>query len=182
MKGLLIGGVVVGGIVMGLAGSYISNYNKANTFEKNISAQYKQNQNALSALTLTVMETAQVPSMYKDDLKEVISSGLQGRYGEGGSKAFFQALTENYPGQLEPKLYENIQIAIESGRKDFAQEQKMLIDKVRVYETSLGYFWSGTMMSMAGYPKINLEEFKVIVSNEALQTFTKGVDSGMKLR
>lgn len=177
--GILIALLAIGGII-GLM--YVSNYNKAVKHEEAIIAQYDSNRNALSALTLTVMESAQVPEIARDDLKDVISSALEGRYGEDGSNAMFQAMTEAYPGELSSELYTNIQNQIESGRRNFANNQDMLLAKVQGYRTDLRSFVSGTFMGAAGFPELNLEDYTIVVSQDAQDAFNSGVDGGMTLR
>lgn len=175
--------------VCGLAGviaivgiNFVSAYNFGNRTERAIEAQYEQNKNVLSRLSNSVVEAAKVPALAKDHIKEIVAEAMEGRYGSDGSKAVFQAITENYPGQIDPSLYLKIQTMIESGRTDFAAEQSKLIDKVRIYKTELGTVWRGTFLSVAGYPKINLDEFKIIQSNYTLKSFETGVDEGIKLQ
>lgn len=175
-----IGAIV--GVVMIAGGSYMSAYNLGNRSEKVIQAQYEQNQNSLSAYSNKVMEAVQIPNLAKDNLKEVIQSAMQGRYGDQGSKAVFQSIKEAYPGTVDPALYTKIQIIIDSGRTDFAEEQKKLIDKVRVYRTNLDSLWTGTWLGIAGYPKINLEDYKIIKSDYANDSFKSGIDKGLKIK
>ncbi|AKF13626.1 hypothetical protein PHIN3_363 [Sinorhizobium phage phiN3] len=172
--------VIVGGIAAVGFLSYSSAYNKGNRLENGITAQYEQNQNKLSQLSNSVMEAAQVPEMAKEDLKEVIESAMSGRYGND-KNLLFKSVTEAYPGQIDPKLYTRIQDLIESGRRDFASEQTMLIDKVRVYKTELGTLWGGMWMSVAGYPKINLDDYKIIISDYTADAFKTKRDKGLKL-
>jgi hypothetical protein len=176
-------GAVVGLAAFVLGGSYISAYNQGNRMEKVISATYQNNQNVLSTYYQKVQEVAQVPGMMKDDLKEVITGALAGRYGPNGSQAVFNWVKENYPGTVDASLYKKIQQVIESGRDEFKISQTRLIDQKRAYETELGSFWTGTWMRIAGYPKVNLADFKVILTTETKEVFDKGVEKGpLKLR
>jgi Flp pilus assembly pilin Flp len=163
-------------------GSYFSAASKGNRLENAIEAQYEQNQNSLSKLSLSVVEAAQVPGMARDDIKDVVKSAMEGRYGADGSKAVFQSIKEAYPGQIDPSLYVKIQNIIESGRTDFAVEQEKLIGKVQGYKTELGAPWSGLWLNIAGYPKIDLADFKAVKSNYTVDTFKSGVDTGIKLK
>lgn len=160
---------------------YITYANMGNRLENGIIAQYKENQNTLTKLSNSVMEAAQVPEMAKNNLKEVIESAMQGRYGAGGSKAFVQAITENYPGSIDPSLYVKLQQLIESGRADFRSEQSKLIDKVRVYKTETGYVWSGFWLSLAGYPKIDFDKYDIVISDYTDNAFQTKRDNGLKL-
>lgn len=182
MKALLIiGALFVGVVALGVT-SYIGAYNSGNVLENSIKAQYSQNQNKLSEMTSSIMEAAQVPAMARDDLEKVIKAGLEGRYGEGGSGALLQAMTEAYPGQLDSALYSKLQQMIESRRRDFSEEQKLLIEKKRAYEVALGYFWGGMWMKVAGYPKIDLAEYTIVTNAETQEIFKTKTDKTMQLR
>jgi hypothetical protein len=155
--------------------------NEGNRLENNIIAQYEENKNKLSTLSTSVMEAAQVPEMAKNDLKEVVESAMQGRYGDGGSKAYVQAITEAYPGQIDPSLYVRIQNMIESGRRDFSAEQTKLNEKTRIYKTRLGEVPGGLIMKMVGYPKINFKDYEIIISDYTADAFTTKRDKGIQL-
>lgn len=163
-------------------GSYISNYNYGNEAENQIKAEYKNMENILAQYSLKVKEVAQVPGMMADDLTRVTREALTGRYGADGSKAVFQWIQENYPGQVDASLYKQIQQVIEAGRDKFENAQTKFIDTKRVYETNLGYFWKGLWLRIAGYPKINLDDYKIISSGHAQKAFETGVDEEIKLR
>lgn len=183
-KWLLIIGVSVGillTIIMIVAGSYISAYNTGNRLEKVIVAQYDNNKNILSKYHTKIQEAVQVPEMYKNDFKEVVVGAMEGRYGEGGSKATFQWLKEHNI-DFDSSLYTKIQQMIEAGRNEFGNEQTKLIDKKRIYETKLGNLWGGTWLRIAGYPKIDLSKFNIVVAETAQEIFNSGNDKALKLR
>lgn len=171
---------ILGGIVA-IPGCGIYNAAKTgNRLENGITAQYEENQNKLSALSNSVLEAVQVPELAKNDLKEVIKSAMEGRYGSD-KNLLAKSVTEAYPGAIDPSLYVKIQNLIESGRRDFAAEQTKMIDKTRVYKTALGEPIGGLFLSFAGYPKINLDDYKIIVSDYTADSFAKKRDSGLKL-
>jgi hypothetical protein len=182
MKTALFG--VIGFIVL-LIGvvvtSYISNYNYGNRIEKQIEAEYENTQNILSQYSNKIAEIAQVPGMARDDLKEVYTEVMGGRYGDNGSKAMMQWITEQNP-QLDASLYTNIQQAMEAGRTKFENAQTKLIDHKRQYETNLGYLWKGTWLRIAGYPKLDLDEIKIIKSDYSNEAYESGVENGIQLR
>jgi len=169
-------------VLLVIIGSYVSNYNYGNEAEKGIKAGYSNMENILAQYSLKVKEVAQVPGMMTDDLKEVISAGMTGRYGEDGSKAVFQWIKEAYPGKVDPSIYKQIQQVMEAGRNKFENEQTKFIDVKRAYETNLGYLWKGFWLRMAGYPTINLDDYKIISSGHARDTFETGIDEGIQLR
>jgi|SRR3989344_3461173 len=186
MKTALVTGLSVLGVIVAIVvvafGSYVSNYNYGNRAEKTIVAEYENMENILGQYSLKVSEAAQVPGMKTDDLKTVLDGAMSGRYGKEGSKAVFQWIQENYPGQVSDTLYVQIQQIVEAGRNKFENAQTKFIDTKRVYETDLGSFWKGFWLSAAGYPKIKLAEYKIISSEHAQEAFETGVDKGLKLR
>lgn len=164
-----------------LAFSYISAYNTGNRMEQALKATFANNENILAQFGQKVAEVVQVPDMARDDLIAVTREALQGRYGAEGSQAVFQMLTEQNPS-IDPGLYRQIQQVIEGGRNEFQNAQTRLIDQKRAYETALGSFWQGMWLRIAGYPKVNLEDFKVISTSRAQQVFESGVEAPMQLR
>lgn len=183
-KGLIITLCVIGFLVMFVGGMFLSGvgvYNGAVRMEKGVVAQYEQNQNNLSQYSNKIGEMVQIPTMYKDDFKEVLTGALQGRYGKDGSKATFQFLKE-HEINFDSSLYAKIQTVIEAGRNHFEADQKTLIDKKRQYETKLDTFPGNIVLGALGFPKINLADYKILKSEYAADAFKKGVESGLKLR
>lgn len=173
---------VLGVIVAIAVGSYVSNYNYGNAAEKTIAAEYENMENILAQYSLKVKEAAQVPGMKTEDLQAVMRDAMTGRYGENGSQAAFQWIQENYPGQVTDGLYVQIQQIMEAGRNKFENAQTKFIDTKRAYETNLGYLWKGMWLRIAGYPKINLDDYKIISSGHAKKAFETGVDEAIQLR
>lgn len=166
-----------------LIGSYISAANYGNRAQKDIEAVWVNNQNVLASYTAKVQEAVQVPAMYKDDLKEVITTALAARYGEGGSKATFQWLKEhNIP--FNDTTYIKVQQIIESGRNEFQNQQTRLIDAKRAYETNLGYVWMGFWLKTAGYPTSDFDfnKYKPVVLADTAAIFESGVQTPLQLR
>ncbi len=168
-------------VILTLTGSYISAKNSGNRAENAIVASHEDMQNILSQYTLKVMEVSQVPAMYKDDLKEIVSGVFTGRYGDNGSQAAFQMISEKNP-TLDSSMYKQIQQIMESGRNKYENSQTRLIDTKRAYKDNLGSFWMGAWMGVAGYPKIDLNKYDIIRSEQAVETFKTGIDKGIKLR
>ena len=184
--------IVTVAILVIISGSLIINYahyaNYGHQSETRIEKEYENLQNVLSQYTLKVAEITQVPSMYKDDMKEVMTAIMAARYGEGGSKAMFQWFKENNLN-LDPSLYKKIQVVIEAGRNSFQTAQTRFIDIKATYIYKLGYVWSGFWLKLAGYPKINVgypkgsqDDYPIVKSNKAIETFKTGVDKGLTLR
>lgn len=170
-------------VSIGLIGtvSYFSAYNKANSMEQQIKATFENNKNVLSGYTNSIAEAAQIPAMQRDDLSKIYTDVMTGRYGENGSKALFQFINEQNPN-VNSEVYAKLQTMIEAGRAKFTTNQEKLIDQKRSYETNLGSAWTGMFMHMAGYPKINLDDYITVVNNTTIQTYQTGIDDAMKLR
>lgn len=170
------------GIMLTLFGSYVSAVNYGAVAEAGIKAAYTNNQNVLAQYSQKVQEVAQVPAMYADDVSRVTKEAIEGRYGANGSKAVFQWLKEQNP-KLDSAVYTKIQQVVESGRDEFKTAQTRLIDEKRVYETALNTFWRGLWLRIAGYPKINLDDYRVITTAQTDATFAAGKETApIKLR
>jgi hypothetical protein len=174
--GLIVSGCIVVVVGIFLVANYISFANEGVKHEEGIKAAYEDNKNVLGQYSLKVVEAAGVTSKFAEDLTEVTTAALSGRYGENGSQATFQWIKENYPGTLDPALYGKVQQIIESGRTDFQNKQTALNDRKRVYNERLAFFWSGLWLGFAGYPKIDLDEYKIITSQHAVDSFENGVE------
>ena len=155
--------------------SYISAHNTANALEKSIVATYDNNKVILAQYGL------KVPEIAREDTRVLIREAIQGRYGADGSKAVFQAISEQNPS-IDPVLYRNLQTVIEAGRNAFETGQKRLRDQKRVYETALGTFWTGKFMSAAGFPKIDLNAYQATSTEQADSAFKSGKETPMQLR
>lgn len=184
MKIFAIFGAAFLGIVAIIAFSLMGANNRAVTMQNNIVAKSQDVDNVLSNYGRKVQEAAQVPNMQTDALKEVMRTALSARYGADGSKATMQWIQENYPGQVDPQLYRQIQQIIEAGRTDFQTAQTGLIDEKRVYLTALDTIPGGSMMRMMGFPTINVgyhggkDDYKVIVSDRAADARATGREHG----
>ncbi len=169
-------------IVVIVIASFVSAYNYGNRAEKAIVAEYTNMENILAQYSLKVREVAQVPGMKTEDLQKVTRDAMLGRYGENGSKAVFQWIQENYPGQVTDTSYVQLQQVMEAGRDEVKNTQTKFIDTMRAYNTNLGYLWKGFLLRTAGYPKIDLSKYKIISSESARKAFETGVDEPIKLR
>lgn len=182
-SGLIVGLTVLGIFaVLGLIAvtSLISANNSGVKQEAGLKNQYSNMEQVLGQYSLKVVEAAQVPTLQKEALKEVAIAALQGRYGENGSQATFQWIQEQNPN-VDQSTYLKIQQIIEGGRDNFQNEQTKFLDMKRSYETDLGSFPSGIWLKLLGFPKKSLEDYKLISSEHAQETFATGVDKGITL-
>lgn len=175
----LLGVVVTVAVVLVIMLVNAANY--GNRTEVEIKKVWENNQNILGQYTLKVQEVAQVPAMYKDDLKEVMTSVMTARMGADGSKAMFQWFQEqNIP--FDSSMYVKVQQVIEAGRNEFQNAQTRLVDVKGVYETQLGNIPEGWFLKIAGYPKINLADYKPVVAGNTREVFEKGEQAPIQLR
>jgi Na+-transporting NADH:ubiquinone oxidoreductase subunit NqrC len=175
----IIGVVVV--CLVAAVGSYVSAANYGNRAEQDIKAAWEDNQNVLGQYTLKIQEAVQIPEMYKNDFKDVLTATMSGRYGADGSKATMQWIKENNIN-FDSSMYTKMQTLIEAGRNEFQVKQTRLIDIKRGYSTNLGYVWRGFWLNMAGYPKIDLDKYRPVVAGDTRQTFETGVQAPIKMR
>lgn len=163
-------------VVVGIF-NYISYSNMGVTMETNLEGRYLQTQNVYTQYTQKVREVSQVPLMMTDDTQRIIKEALQGRYGPEGSRAVFQAITEQNPN-LDPALYQKIQQVIDAGREEFKSTQALQIDMLTTYRAQLGYFWSGFWLRLTGYPKADLSKYEPILTAESERVFQEGKEQG----
>lgn len=164
-----------------VVGYVVSTANYANRIEQQLKAAQTDNKNILANYGQKVIEAAQVPGMYADDVARVTREAIEGRYGDKGSQAVFQWIQEQNP-TIDSQLYVKIQQIIEGGRKDFEIGQRRQIDIRRQYETSLGEIPRGWVMGMVGYPKLNLSDFDIVSTDRADEAFRTKKEAPIQLR
>lgn len=184
-KGIATGWIVllaVVGFAIVSIGSAISYFNDFNRIEQQVKKFNKDSENYLSNYTLKVQETAQIPDMYKDGLKEVIKGTFEGRYGADGSKAVMQWIQEQNI-QFDSSLYKEIQVVISSGRDEFRISQTKKLDVCAIYETKLSQFPGSLIAGVFGYPRIDLDKTCQVVSDVRTQeAFGKGVQQPISFK
>jgi hypothetical protein len=112
-------------LALGFSSNLIGIYNYGNRAERQVLAEHENLSNILGQYSLKVGEAAQVPEMYRDDVKDVITSAITARYGEGGSKATFQWLKE-HNATLDAGVYAKIQQIIEAGRNEYTNVSRFM--------------------------------------------------------
>ena len=183
-KGVVIGlGVLVFFVLMGatLFGAVVSFYNTSIRMENGIKAQYEQNKNNYDNYFKKLKEVAQVPDMYVADMKKLWDGVRAGRYGTKGSQAVFQFIKEQNP-QVDASLYKKVQDVVEAGRNGFEADQKMLIDKKREYDNYRMGFPNNVLAGFMGFPKIDLDKFRIVTSDETEGVFERKKSEPIKLR
>ena len=172
-KGLIVaisGAVFVGLIAITSIGSYVSAANYGNATEQRLKAKQKDNENIYASYGQKIAEASQIPSMYTEDLLKITTAAIQGRYGPNGAQSTVTWIKEQNPN-LDPKMYVKIMQMVESGRDEFKNAQTGMLDIKRSYETSLGTVWKGFWLGLAGYPKLNLDDYDIVTTDAANKAF-----------
>lgn len=144
---------------------YTSNHDTSVSYETNIENLHKKSEIELSNYTMKIMEMVQVTDKYKSDLEVIIKASIEGRYGDDGSKALTSFIQENNL-PLDSAMYLNIQNAIVAGRNEFKIHQSRTMEMCAEYKKHLGYFLSGTLSKMSGFPKMDMKHYCEPVSDK----------------
>lgn len=196
---VLLVGLVIAGLV-----AFNNARNGVISRESALTAQYANNQNELSAYVSTVKESMGVANVSAESVNTIISNAIQGRYSDenGGvvnGEAHFvvNAVAEAYPDvNLTVVNYQNVQVAISSGREAFKNQQAKLLDMIREYDTwrQSGIIHS-VIVSWVGAPTDGLKAKvggevltgqaaldkmqSLVLSDDAIKSFETGVDGGV---
>lgn len=160
---------------------FISGNNAGAGYESSIRAYERAVTVALTNVRTSVQESAQIPEMAKNDIAELIVAATEGTFGDDGARSAFLAIQQNYPGQIDPALYRNIQTMIQSGRANFSAAQNDLTDQVRIYERALESYPSKFFLGLAGYPKIELAQYGVIADSTTQNIMVTRTDQPLVL-
>ena len=167
MKSLIITSVVL--IILFIFGISIfanigNTKNNCVKSEKRIEAIHRNMENIHSNTFKKIAQKANVSKNYTNELKDLVKEYVQGR---GNNAKMFSFVKEAMPN-LTPELHKDIMNTIEEGNNEFKVAQTEKIEAINQYET---YLESGIIrpmvISMLGYPKINLEEYKTVISVNA---------------
>ena len=169
----IVTAILVSLLVAGSA--YMKYHDVGNTVENRLIAEHQRAQNTMSATATTVMDIANISERYADDVSELVRDTMQGQYGEDGSEAVVQWIQEQNV-QLDSSLYRDISLAVRSGRQDFRMAQDRVIDIKRSYEQQLGALWSGFWLTLTGYPKIDLDDYDILLDQTTIDRYETGVD------
>lgn len=181
MKALAIFGSIFGALILAVVMMFISANNWAVKQEAKLDGLDQTRQSVLATYEQKVMTAVQVPEMYRDDLTKVIRETVQGRYGQEGSKAVFQAISEANI-QFDSGLYRKIQDLIEIGRNDYQQAQTELTDASAAYKAGSGVFPRNVVLGILGYPKVNLDDYKPVLTDRVTDAFKTKKEAPLKLR
>ena len=172
----LIGVVVVFGLMaIGSVSMYVDAHDRAVEFEGNIKKYYDASESQLSKYTLVIQEKVQVSDKYKDALKETIETYFKGR--EGVDQKFVMSQIQQQVPNLDPKIYQELMVTIESGRTQFNNLQKMKIDQCTDYSKFRKGFWNSKILDANTFPGENIEHLCTVVSDTRTK---KAMDTGIQ--
>ncbi len=200
-KPLVITLAVIGSIilVLFLIYSYINGVrNEGIQHERQLTAQYLDNQNYLSGYISGFYEQVNIAQTQNDTLNKILLDTVKGRYEDGGyqiNSAFFAAIHEAYPELSLQQLLANwgrIQDYIVAQREGYRNMQSKLLDQLRVYDT-----WRetdllrSTVLRAIGFPSSSLEArlgdtvvsgelarnrmYRIVLTGDAVKAYEDGV-------
>lgn len=172
----LIGLVVVAGLMMlGAMSMYVSTHDRAVEFEGNIKKYYDASESQLSKYTLTIQEKVQVADKYKDALNDTIEAYFKGR--EGVDQKYVLSQIQQQVPNIDPKIYQELMVTIESGRTKFNNLQKMKIDQCTDYAKFRKGFLNSKMLDDVAFPGKDIEHLCTVVSDVRTK---KAMDTGIQ--
>jgi hypothetical protein len=186
------------GLLLAFAGigscATVSTYNSLTAQEQGVEATWRDSQVWYDNFWKKVGEVAQVTDRYKKDFREVFQGAIEGRYASDRPAQF---IMESNPS-LSPELYVNVQRVIESGRDDFAQTQRTLVDRQRAYSVALKTFPTVLLASTLGFPhdltgenrpvkdvdgdgRYTVLDFPTVLGGRTRQAFATGEDEALQV-
>jgi hypothetical protein len=201
-KILLIAGVsilTIGCCLLFSIYNYVNNiWNTGLAQERQLTSQYLDNQNYLSAYISGFYEQVSVAQAQSDVLDQILLDAVKGRYDDGGfavESPMFAAIVEAYPEAGVAELMANwgkIQGYVSAGREGYRATQSKLLDQLRAYDT-----WRQrglirrSIVRMLGFPSENLEArigemiltgemarmkmYQIVLTSEALKAYETGI-------
>jgi hypothetical protein len=194
-----VSGLLIGCCLIFSAYSTVNNiWNQGLAHERQLTSQYLDNQNELSAYVSGFYELIGVTQAQGDVLDQILLDAVKGRYDEGGfavDSPVFAAIVEAYPEAGVAELMSNwgkIQDYISAGREGYKAKQSKLLDQLRAYDT-----WRQTglirrsIVRVLGFPSENLEArigesvlsgemarikmYQIVLTSEAIEAYETGV-------
>lgn len=190
--------------VFGVYGFVNSTWNEGIGLEKQLTAQYLDNQNHLSAYVSGFYEQAGALQAQGDVLDSILLDAVKGRYDEGGfavGSPMFAAIVEAYPEAGVAELMANwgkLQDYISAGREGYRAQQSKLLDVLRRYDA-----WRETglvrrvVVRNLGFPSNNLEArvgemvytgefarnqmYRIVLTSEALASYETGTMAPLQI-
>lgn len=166
--------VIVLAVVLGCLGfgavslflAYQDMHNTSMNFENDIKKLNLMSENVLSTTTIKLQDAVGLNKQYTESLKEVVRAAVEGRYGKNGSGAAMQWIQEQNP-TVDSKLFMKVHDIIDGGGTEFKISQDRKIELCTEYEKMRDLLVRGFFMKLAGFPKKDVEQMCILVSDEA---------------
>jgi hypothetical protein len=164
--------------------------------ERQLGAQYQDNQNWLSAYVSGFYEKVGLANAQTDAFDRVLTDAVKGRYDKDGFSAdgaFFAAVVEAYPDQASlMAAWNSIQDYVTAGREGYRNQQSKLLDMLRSYDTwrETGFIKS-TVIRILGFPSKSLEArvgeitltgefarqkmYQIVLASDAINAYQTGI-------
>lgn len=130
--------------------------------EKQLNAQYQDNQAELSSYVSGFYEQTGIAKVKSDKLNAILLDAVKGRYdgktaAKPGGGSLFSAVVEAYPDLKGLDIYDKIAEYVQVGRKAYKNAQSQLLDMLRSYdEWRQSGIIKSRLVSMAGFPSSRL--------------------------
>lgn len=161
------------GIVAILFFSYVASHNRGNAFEADLRKSHAAMETTLSSCTTDIRNISKIPDQYAEQLKDVIKAEMDGRYGGQGTDRVAKFVSERGIN-FDSSMLQKVQNRVSACETQFKNAQDRMADTREEYNKALGSFWGGQFMSLAGYPKMDLDKFKVIMDESSARQFETG--------
>lgn len=158
--------LIVLGIVGVLLVIFVGAYNKLARQENGIVAAHEELKNVHTSIFNQMKSQGLAVEKYGDMVIKAIEVSMTGRYGKTGSQAGIQWIKEQNP-TIDVKIMDRLQVAIESGYKEFQHRQTAKIDLIRVYDDSRDTFPSSVVAWLGGFPKKVTADIRKTISSAA---------------
>lgn len=183
MKGLIITGLAVVLLAVIGIGMYVSYSNTEISKRNRIEAQQEVCKANFDKMFKVIAQTAQVSDQFmskaKESFKEIYVPIMEGRYSNERGGALMSWVAESNPQfdlNATGKLYQQLQRVIEANRKEYFEEQKMLIDMHRDHKTFIQRIPASIFVGGRGEVEI-----MIITSTHTEQTYATGKDDNIDL-
>lgn len=191
--------IVAAGVLIAILAScygFVNNTrNEGIAHERQLGAQYLDNQNWLSAYISGFYEKVGLVNAQSDAFDQIILNAVMGRYDDSGFSAdgaFFAAVAEAYPDLSSLMAsWNSIQDYITAGREGYRNQQSKLLDMLRVYDTwrDTG-FMKSFVIRLLGFPSNRLEArvgndvftgelarekmYQIVLTSQAIEAYESG--------
>lgn len=176
-------------VLVWFVGSYFSYANTAVDYETHIEYAVESVDDQKSQFRLSVVEAVQTIGFGADLNTNGAVAQIAARYGEGGSQAMMQWLTENNIAAVSQEALEGVRRQIDAGRQSLSQANKRLFDICRGYDTVKRRPYSGFWVRLAGYPSDTYKDkggneklCTAILSNGAKKARETGIEDALDIR